>query len=280
MNKIFRNGILIFCFMIAMPVWAEQNFSSPAQALQALKSALMSADVSASLSTLFGAENSDLWNSGDKIQDQHAKEKFLQRLSEKKKWVAVDATHQILYVGNDSWSFPIPLVKKEKRWSFDIKIGREEILNRRIGANELDAIASARDYVRAQKEYAAKSSGAYAKQFLSDSGKKNGLYWVSDNPQDSSPIGPRVLQAKAEGYKASQEDPTTVLYHGYYYHILKAKKGFALVAYPAKWNDSGVMTFLVDQDGQILQKNLGQETATLVAQIKSYNPDSTWKAVK
>ncbi len=276
-QKIF---FVVWILFISSSAWASpQNFSSPSQALQALKAALNSSDVSSALSTVFGSENSDLWNSGDKVQDRVAKEKFLQRLAENKKWVVADATHRILYVGNDAWSFPIPLVKKGKEWSFDAQIGREEILNRRIGANELDAIASAKDYVRAQKEYAQKNSGHYAKQFLSDAGKKNGLYWVSENSQDQSPIGPRVVQAKAEGYKAPLGDPTTVLYHGYYYHILKSGKGFALIAYPVKWNDSGVMTFLVNQDGQVLQKNLGADTALLATQTKSYNPDNTWKVV-
>lgn len=285
-QKIIFSGFTFLLLTISSLLFAgdEKTFPNPKAALQALSSAVNSADINSALTQIFGKDSSDLWNTGDPTQDQKITSRFLQRLNENKKWVAMDATHQILYLGKDSWPFPIPLVKKGNQWIFDTAIGRQEILNRRIGGNELDAIQSAQDYVRAQKEYAAlpTSHGKFAEKFISDEGKKNGLYWMSNNnPHDQSPIGPKITQALAEGYKL---DPSqqTLLYHGYYYKMLgKAGKNMpGLLAYPAKWNDSGVMTFIVSPEGQVFQKNLGKDTLQIISKMNTYKQDSDWKKVE
>lgn len=282
MKKNFKNSILAFLFvLVAAPLAqadAVKEFSSPQQAVNALSKALQSPDMSQSLGALFGSDNSDLWNSGDAVEDRRTKELFQKRLAEGQKITYVDKKHAILFAGLSGWSFPIPLERKGKNWIFDTKIGREEILNRRVGANELDAIQGAKDYVRAQKEYAALNHGKYAGKFLSDAGQKNGLYWVSTGPQDQSPISVKVLEAKAEGYQGKPAQGDALLYHGYYYRILKPRgKGFAMIAYPAKWNDSGVMTFQVNQEGQVLQKNLGKDSIQIASTMKAYQVDSSWK---
>lgn len=277
-----KNLILLslgFVLLFPISIKAQQSFLTPNQAVNALVEAVKSADMTKSLETLFGLNNSDLWKTGDAVQDKKMKDNFLNRLAEGRQLVVGDKTHQVLLMGKDQWAFPIPLVKEGNQWSFDIKIGREEIINRRVGANELEAIQNVKDYVRAQKEYAQKNSGLYAQNFLSDPGKKNGLYWKSGDPQNQSPIGAKVLQATAEGYSSSSKAPA-LIYHGYYYRILKANKGFALVAYPAKWDDSGIMTFEVNQEGKVFQKNLGKDTSSLASQIKEFNADTTWKAIE
>lgn len=282
MRKFSKNSILafVFLFLLAPTLHAEgvKEFASPQQAVNALSKALQSSDMSQSLGAIFGSENSDLWNSGDAVQDQRTKALFQKRLAEGQKITYVDKKHAILFAGLSGWSFPIPLERKGNKWIFDTKIGREEILNRRVGANELDAIQGAKDYVRAQKEYAALNHGKYAGKFLSNAGQKNGLYWDAKNPQDQSPISAKVLEARAEGYQGKPAQGDALLYHGYYYRILKTRgKGFAMIAYPAKWNDSGVMTFQVNQDGQVLQKNLGKDSIQIASTMKVYQVDSTWK---
>ena len=278
MKKKLIQTFLLFTLLFPASLKAQQTFSTPQQASQALSAAVKSSDMTKSLEALFGPNTSDLWNTGDAVQDKNMKDKFLARLAEGSKWVEGDKSHEVLLIGKDQWPFPIPLVKTGNQWSFDIKTGREEILNRRVGANELEAIQNMKDYVKAQQEFAQMNKGIYAQKFLSDEGKKNGLYWASSNPQDQSPMGSKVGKAVAEGYKAPDGNPV-LIYHGYYYRMLPTHgKNFGLIAYPSKWDDSGVMTFLVNQDGQVLQKNLGKDTATLVAKINSYKIDKSWKS--
>jgi len=203
-------------------------------------------------------------------------------------------------IGKDDWPFPIPLVKKGDSWFFDTEKGREEVLNRRIGQNELSTIQTMLAIVDAQREYAVKDLDGdgvpeYARKFMSDPGKKNGLYWETKEGEELSPLGPAAAQAREEGYKKSGNKP--IPFHGYYYRILESQGknaaggaydyvvkgkmigGFAVVAYPAKYGNSGVMTFLVNHDGVVYQKDLGKITAKTANAMKKFDPDSTWKKV-
>ena len=209
----------------------------------------------------------------------------------------------VLRAGNDHWPFAIPLAKKGDKWFFDTLAGKEEILNRRIGGNELSAIEVCYAYVKAQREYIQKDYDGnrvmeYAQRMQSKPGMKDGLFWETKSGEEESPLGPLVASASQEGYSSKtvsaisrKHDP----FHGYFFRILKkqGKKapggkfdyvinghmvaGFALLAYPAQWGNSGVMTFIVNQQGKIYQKNLGEKTADLAPKIKEYNPDETWK---
>jgi hypothetical protein len=207
----------------------------------------------------------------------------------------------ILHAGNEEWPFAIPIVKKDALWRFDLKQGREEILARRIGRNELSAIQFCLAYVDAQREYALKDRDTdglleYAQKFRSDTGKKNGLYWDVKAGEVQSPLGPLAAVAQKQGYSTKREKPEPYL--GYYYRILKAQGkealggaydyvvkgkmigGFALVAYPAKYASSGVMSFIVNQDGVVYEKDLGRNTEKSVQAMKLFNPDSSWKKVE
>ncbi|HSK28830.1 MAG TPA: DUF2950 domain-containing protein, partial [Candidatus Limnocylindria bacterium] len=212
-----------------------------------------------------------------------------------------DGDRTILNVGNQEWPFPIPLVNKSGSWVFDTDQGREEILNRRIGENELNTIQSLLAVVDAQREYAMKDRDRnalleYAQKFVSDPGKRNGLYWETKAGEEPSPLGPIMLRLRAEGYKAAPNTP--VPYQGYYFRILTAQGkdapggaysymvkgkmigGFAVVAHPAEYGNSGVMTFIVNHDGKVFQKDLGGKTAAIAKGMKTYNPDKSWEEVK
>jgi hypothetical protein len=219
--------------------------------------------------------------------------------------IATDGESRIIVIGNSAWPFPIPLVKKSDGWVFDTEKGREEILNRRIGQNELNAIQVTLALVDAQREYAGKDRDGdgileYARRFRSEIGKKNGLYWQAKTGEEQSPLGPLAAQAQGAGYTAqgAGAGQTATPYYGYFYKILEAQGkdapggaysylvkskmigGFALVAYPAEYGNSGVMTFIVNYDGKVFQKNLGPSTATVAKAMKAYNPDKTWTEVK
>jgi hypothetical protein len=195
------------------------------------------------------------------------------------------------------------VVKKGQSWVFDTEKGRQEILNRRIGENELNTIQTCLAFVDAQREYAIKDRDRnglleYAQKFLSDPGKKNGLYWQAKAGEPQSPLGPLAARARSEGYQGKQAGGGPVPYHGYYYRILTAQGknapggaysylvkgkmigGFALVAYPAEYGNSGVMTFIVNHDGKVFQKNLGKNTAATAKGMKEYDPDKSWEEVK
>jgi len=210
-----------------------------------------------------------------------------------------------LVIGEKKWPFPVPIVKKGNSWLFDTESGREEILNRRIGHNELLAVHACRAYAEAQREYygMAEPDGdqipKYAQHMISTPGNKNGLYWPTAVGEKESPLGPLVAKAKEEGYmqprKEGERGPRP--FHGYYFRILKSQgpnapggkfnyvingnmvAGYALVAYPARWGVSGVMTFIINQRGRVYQKNLGPKTAEIARKLTRYNPDLTWKLV-
>ncbi|MGA8282018.1 MAG: DUF2950 domain-containing protein [Desulfobacterales bacterium] len=276
----------------------QLTFASPEEAVGAMVKALNSNDLKA-LEAIFGPGSRDLLTSGDPVADQSGRERFLKLYGERSR-LEQTADEVVLSIGNEDWPFPIPLFKKDGLWGFDTEEGREEILARRIGRNELDAIQVCLAYVDAQREYALKDRDAdgllqYAQKFRSDKGMKNGLYWDVKEDEKQSPLGPLFAAAQEKGYSGKSGGGQPVPYYGYYYRILKGQGknapggaydymvkgkmigGFALVAYPAKYASSGIMTFIVNQDGVVYQKDLGRNTEKAVQAIKLFNPDSTWK---
>jgi hypothetical protein len=276
----------------------QKSFGSAEEAVKALITATRNNDDKEVLA-IFGADAKDLIFSGDRVADKQRREKVLAAYDEQNKLVP-EGNSMVVVIGKNDWPFPIPLVKKGERWIFDTKQGKEEILNRRIGQNELYAIQTSLAIVDAQREYAMTDRDGdnlheYAEKFASDPGKKNGLYWETKEGEDSSPLGQLLVQAKAEGYSKKGKTGGPVPYHGYYYRILKAQGknapggaydyivkgnligGFAIVAYPAKYGNSGVMTFVVNHDGVVYEKNLGKNTEKIAKSITKYDPDKTWK---
>ncbi len=278
---------------------SARNFASPDDAVQALRAAAESKD-NAALRAIFGSEFNELLT-GDKVQDAQNAEKFATVLSEGCNQVKEGDDKITLELGTNSWPMPIPLVKADGQWHFDTAAGKEEIINRHLGKDELCAIGVCRVYVTAQRQYAsANATGSesnYAQKFKSSPGKKDGLYWPAANNETASPFGPLVAEAHAEGYtshKGSGPHP----FHGYYFHILTrqgeaapgGKKnylshgnlsgGYALIAYPEHYDQSGIMTFIVNQDGKIYQRDLGEKTLHIARETKAYNPDSEWKLVE
>jgi hypothetical protein len=282
----------------ASVVSAQQAFKTPDEAANALVSAAKTGDRKA-IVTVLGPDGNDIVSSGDAVADATTREKFV---------AAYDAKHQItmegdnkavMVIGQEEFPLPIPLVRKDGMWRFDTTAGREEILARRIGRDELDAIQTCLAYVDAQNDYADKDrtgagKGIYAQRIQSSPGKKDGLYWQDAQGNDPSPLGEFIAQATGQGYRAGGGRTP---YHGYYYKILtkqgaaapdgeleyvvkgKMIGGFALVAYPAEYRNSGVMTFIVSHNGTVYQKDLGPHTARLAERMASFNPDSSWKKV-
>jgi hypothetical protein len=282
---------------------SQRYFASPEDALKALVEAVKSKDA-AELDQIFGPARKELL-SDDEVQQAAGLEAFAKHLAEKTDLVKENDSTVILHIGNENWPFPIPIVRKDGHWFFDTEAGKEEILNRRIGENELTAVLVCRTYVKAQREYALKdweNTGvlAYAQKLRSDPGRKNGLFWRTKPGEEISPFGELVAQAWKEGYKRSKaafrEESTP--FHGYYFRLLTRQgknapggkynyvingnmvAGFALVAFPANWGRSGVMTFIVNQQGKVYQKNLGPETTKIAQEMNSYNPDGNWTLVK
>ena len=279
----------------------QRTFASPKEAIKAMVEALKSNDVKA-LEAIFGPGSQDLIMSGDSVADQSGREQFLKMYGEKNS-LEETADKVVLSVGDEDWPLPIPIVKKDALWRFDAKEGMDEILARRIGRNELSTIQVCLAYVDAQREYAFKDRDAdglleYAQEFRSDPGKKNGLYWDVKEGEDQSPLGPLFAAAQVKGYTHKSTGGHPVPYHGYYYRILKGQGGnapggaydyvvkgemiggFALVAYPAQYEASGIMTFMVNHDGIVCQKDLGENTEKVAQAMKLFNPDGTWQKVR
>ena len=279
----------------------QKTFTSPEEAVKALVDALKAGDTKA-LSAIFGPKGKDLVFSGDPVADKSGRERFVTMYEQKQKLQEVGADKMILTVGNEDWPFPIPVVKKQGSWRFDANEGRQELLARRIGRNELSVIQVCLAYVDAQREYALKDRDgdrllAYAQKFGSSPGKKDGLYWEVKEGEKQSPLGPFAAAAQKQGYTAGKKGAKPAPYHGYYYRILKAQGkdapggaydyvvkgkmigGFALVAYPAQYGASGIMTFIVNHDGVAYQKDLGKDTEKTAQAMKRFNPDRTWKKV-
>lgn len=293
------NILLTVIFAATVCSAAEQSFNSPDDAIKALKDAAADKD-QAKFREIFGS-GADLLLTGDKVQDAKHRERFAQALEAKCQPTPEGENKVVLEVGTNDWPFPIPLVKgADSHWHFDTDAGREEIIDRHIGHDELHAIGVCEAYVEAQKQFAAMNSKGgemkYAKKFRSSEGEKDGLYWRASEGEQASPLSELVAQAHAEGYhhKASELHP----YYGYYFKILTRQGpdapggkmnymhhgeltgGFALVAYPEKWNQSGIMTFIVNQDGKVYQNNLGPKTKEIASSMKEYNPNTDWSLVQ
>jgi DUF2950 family protein len=299
MNRTLISLTIVGLFCTATSIAsAQQAFKSPDEAAGALASAAKASDMKA-LATVLGPDGDDIVSSGDEVADTATRQKFV---------AAYDAKHQItmegdnkamVVIGQEDFPLPIPLVRKDGLWRFDTAAGREEILARRIGKNELDAIQASLAYVDAQNDYAEKDrtgagAGTYAQRVVSRPGKKDGLYWPTAQGEEESPLGELIAEATAQGYRVGGGRTP---FHGYYFKILtkqgaaaaggeldyvvrgKMIGGFALVAYPAEYGNSGVMTFLVNHAGTVFQKDLGPDTARLAERMTSFNPDKTWQQV-
>jgi len=276
----------------------QRSFASPDEAVQALVAAVRAHDYKELLAIL-GPGSKELISSGDEAADRTGREKFIKAYEVKNILQRESADKMILCVGADNWPMPIPIVKKGSAWVFDIRKGKQEILNRRVGRNELQVIDVLHAYVDAQHEYATKDCGGggkveFAQRLISTTGKHDGLYWEAKEGEKESPLGPLVAQAAREGYANPDLQP----FHGYYFRILKGQGihaeggaynyvvkgkmilGFAIVAYPAEYGNSGIMTFMVNQEGTIYQKNLGKNTKRRAEAMKIFNPDKTWRKVK
>jgi len=292
---------LILCGAVDTSAATRQKaFATPEEAVNAFVSALK-ADDRKELTAIFGPDAGTLMSSGDPVRDRQRRETFIADY-DRKNGLSADGSRMVLSVGEKDWPFPIPLVKAGTGWVFDTQAGKEEILNRRIGENELATIQTLLAVVDAQREYAMEPRDKdgvrrYAEKFASDPGTKNGLYWEAKPGEEASPLGELVADARAEGYRKGQ-NAQPVPYHGYYFRILKKQGknaaggayeyvvqkrmigGFAVVAYPAVYGSSGVMTFIVNHDGVVFQKDLGRGTAQSAKAMTAFDPDRTWKKVE
>lgn len=259
----------------------QNTFASSKEATDALVQALKQND-SSSLMAILGEGSQPIVSSGDVVADKAARDNFLKKYNAKHSLVSSGDHQFTLNVGTDDWPLPIPLVDKAGKWYFDGIAGKEEILYRRIGHNEIDAIDVCKGVVAAQHDYAASAhdgnpAGTYAQRVVSSSGKQDGLYWEAKAGESQSPAGPMLADASAQGYDVSGKRTP---YHGYYYRMLKNPGGFAFLAYPAEYRSSGVMTFVVTQDGIIHEKDLGEKSSEIAQQIGQYQIDNTWKVTQ
>ena len=269
----------------------QLTFATPEAATRALVAAVRSADMH-NIARVLGPGSGALIRSGDPVADRNGRERFVGAYDAHSRIERQGDAKATLLVGENEWPFPFPIVRRDGGWGFDVRSGADEVLNRRIGRNELAAIQVCLAYVDAQREYALQAGNddglhAYAAKLVSSPGKKDGLYWRSAEGESPSPLGPLASKAKKEGYTAQP-------YHGYYYRILAAQGpsakggaydyvvdgrmigGFALVAYPARFGASGVMTFIVNHDGVVYQKNLGPRTSEIANAMTRFDPDSSW----
>jgi hypothetical protein len=280
----------------AQPQVDQRTFTSPDEAVKALQAATQAKNTLV-LQELFGPEFQEL-QTGDRVQDANNAQRFAATMSQSCTQVKEGDNKITLEVGTNNWPYPIPLVRAGGQWFFDTAAGKEEMINRHIGKDELCAIGVCRTYVIAQRQYASNVGGGvnYAQHFKSTPGTKDGLYWPVTEGETASPFGPLVAEAHAEGYvthKSTRPHP----FHGYFFKILTRQGeaapggkmnylsdgnltgGFALVAYPEHWDQSGIMTFIVNQDGKVYQRNLAEKTSQIAATMKKYNPDSNWTLV-
>ncbi len=279
------------------PEIAESRlFASPEAAIESFVASLRKSDTD-TLARILGDQSSQLLSSGDATNDANDRQNFLAAYDAKHS-LSSAGSQRILLIGTEDWPFPIPLSSQAGKWYFDTAEGLDELIYRRIGGNELGAIAASRGFVEAQKEYAAvgrdgDAAGIYAMKLISDEGLQNGLYWPVAEGETPSPIGPFIAAAAAEGYQAG----TSNAYHGYRYRMLyrqgsqaaggakdyfvdgRLSAGFALIAWPADYGNSGIKSFVVNQDGTVFEKDLGETTEEAVVAIDSFDPDSSWKAV-
>lgn len=272
----------------------QKTFKTARKASHALYVAVQGDDQKAILEIL-GQDAKQIISSGDESDDQTNRANFVKKYEEMHRLVNEPNGTTTLYIGAENWPTPIPLVEKSGMWFFDTEAGKEEILLRRVGRNEMSAIRVCQELVEAQKEYYSAQNKVYAQKFLSDPGHQNGLYWPAPDAQHESPVGPLVAYASTDkNDRADRKDPPEP-FHGYFFRILtrqgkdaaggaadyivdgKMTAGFAFVAYPSEYRNSGVMTFIVDKDGVVYQKDLGANTVKLANAMKVYEPNSTWK---
>ena len=279
----------------------QHSYGTPDDAVQALVAAVRSADAER-IHEVLGSGSGKLISSGDPVADELGRSRFIAAYEKQSKVEIEGDAKATLLIGEKDWPFPFPLVKGIGGWKFDAKSGAEEILNRRIGRDELSAVQVCLAYVDAQREYALTEGNrngvhAYAMKMVSAAGKRDGLYWPTPAGSSLSPLGPLAAKAKEEGYGRSA-NAVNEPYHGYYYRILTGQGsnaagggydyvvdgrmigGFALVAYPARWGASGVMTFIVNHDGVVYQKNLGKVSTATALGMTQFDPDSTWSKVE
>jgi hypothetical protein len=283
-----------------VPAAPPRSFSSPDEAVKALVAATK-ADDRATIEAIFGPAVKELL-SGDPKQDTIEFAAFAQMIGQFSQLVQKADDRFVLNIGDQNWPFPIPLVKKDSAWFFDTAAGKEEIVNRRIGEDELIAIGVCRTYLAAQREYASEDRASdgvlkFAQKLRSSPGQKDGLYWPAAPDEDPSPFGPFIADVHAEGYGGKTAEGQPQPFHGYRFKILTAQgasapggaydyiingnmiAGFALVAYPAHWGESGVMTFVVNQWGKVYERNLGAQSADLAGAMTAFDPDQDWEAV-
>ena len=279
-----------------------EHFRSPDAAARALLDAAAAMD-KARLNAIFGPDGADVISSGDEVADKASADRFVAASKEKRTIVDVSPENALLEVGNDDWAFPIPIVKTSAGWCFDTAAGKDELVNRRIGKNEIHTVNACLSYVDAQRDYAnrmrtARGTTEYAQKIRSTPGRRDGLYWEVRTGERDSPLGPLFADASGEGYAAEASDSGPQPFHGYLFRVLSAQgvsapggkknylrgahmnDGFALAAYPAEYGNSGVMTFVVNRLGVVFQKDLGQTTGEITAAMKEYNPDATWDPVE
>lgn len=289
-------GIMVVLALLGSASQAQESYKTPEDAAAALAAAAKSGP--RDLLKVLGRAADDIVSSGDEVADADIRARFVSMYEAKHAIKAEGNKKATLLLGPDDFPFPIPLINARNGWEFDTDEGHIEVLRRRIGRNELDAIQTALAYVDAQNEYADKDrgegAGVYAQRFVSTPGKKDGLFWRDD--ADPSPLGALVAEAAAEGYKQGAGDEPAP-YHGYYFRILKGQGpnapggalnyvvkgkmigGYALIAWPAEYGNSGVMTFLVNHDGTVYQKDLGTRSSFIAPRTTLYDPDQTWKKV-
>lgn len=296
--------VLALLLALSAAVFAQQagqkTFDSPEAAAGALFAAAQSGDKTALLD-IFGPAGSEIVSSGDEVQDKNTRDEFVAKYQEMHRIAEEPDGTSTLYIGAENWPMPVPLVEKAGVWYFDTEEGKQDILFRRIGRNEFATIDICRALVDAQKEYYSQPRDGkvqqYAQVFASDEGKHNGLFWRTSEGEPMSPIGQLIVEAAGEGYRKPEEGRSSP-FHGYYYRILTGQgkgapggsrsyivngemtRGFAFLAYPADYRSSGVMTFIVNQDGVIYEKDLGPRTAEIAGATQLYAPDKSWQAVE
>jgi hypothetical protein len=276
----------------------QRTFATPEEAVKALVEAVRAGSVEGMLEVI-GPKSKSWLFTGDKVSDAEEWKRFLAAYDKKNKVVKAGEAQATLAVGDDDWPFPAPLVAKAGKWSFDADAGREEVMNRRVGRNELDTIQTLLAVVDAQREYAVMDADGnglhdYAMRFRSSPGKKDGLYWETKPGEPASPFGPFIARAVKEGYGAQLKSEKPVPYNGYHYRMLTSQGkdapggaysyvvngklfgGFAVIAWPASYRNSGVKTFLVNHDGVVWEKDLGPDTAAKAAKTTAFNPDKSW----
>ena len=294
---------LALVLLLAQGCASQATFDSADKAVGSLVAAVRAQDTG-QLKKVLGAQSDEILSSGDKVADENLLANFLKSYEEKHQLVAGKEGSMTLVIGTSDWPMPIPIVQEGGKWRFDTEAGKEEILNRRIGRNELSAIQSCLAALDAQREYVSRDRDAnglceYAARFISEPGKKNGLFWPTKENEPPSPLGPLAAVAAEEGYKPGQPVAASPkAYHGYRFRILtrqgasapggamdymaggKLIGGFAIVAWPADYDNSGIMTFIMSHEGTVYQRDLGEDTAKTAASMDAYDPGPEWKKVE